>query len=310
MGFNKNYIRVPGIKCITALVFNKKRSCKWQEIYGKWHYSSPLQSDSSKRHSIPTVVPFLILNGYLWAFMCLIFRQKLYYTSVFTLLLLLGSCTILKESPKTSFVDGIYLQKDKAGKQKVYADIEDETIRIFSVTKSGRNWVSDSSRLTTSYPKYLVGNGDAKSSFSKYSLDLDFITIPLKYRFATNAVPQQLNANINGAVFLGYRTDRYSVTYKSNPIKLPARKITHYGFSFGICTGLGNTDMNATNTSKRLASEYDGLVWNKGVAAIIAIDNFTMGLVCGFDNLLDQHSKIWIYENKPWIGLGLGLNLN
>lgn len=242
--------------------------------------------------------------------MSIMILQKIAYAAGFILLLLLSSCTILKESPKTSFVDGIYTHKDTGGKQQVYVDIEDETIRVFSVTKAGRHWLSDSSRLMASYPKYMMGSGYPKSRFSKYSLDLDFITIPLKYRFATGTVPQQLNANINGAVFLGYRTDRYSVVYNANPIKLPARKISHYGFSFGLCTGLGNTDMNATNTNNRLTKEYDGLVWNKGIAAIIAIDNFTMGLVCGFDNLLDEHSGIWIYESKPWIGLGLGLNLN
>lgn len=242
--------------------------------------------------------------------MSIMILQKIAYAAGFILLLLLSSCTILKESPKTSFVDGIYTHRDTGGKQQVYVDIEDETIRVFPVTKAGRHWLSDSSRLMASYPKYMVGSGYPKSRFSKYSLDLDFITIPLKYRFATGTVPQQLNANINGAVFLGYRTDRYSVVYNANPIKLPARKISHYGFSFGLCTGLGNTDMNATNTNNRLTKEYDGLVWNKGIAAIIAIDNFTMGLVCGFDNLLDEHSGIWIYESKPWIGLGLGLNLN
>ena len=42
----------------------------------------------------------------------------------------------------------------------------------------------------------------------------------------------------------------------------------------------------------------------------INFNNITAGLALGFDNLLDKNKKIWIYENKYWIGLTFGLNLN
>ncbi|WP_165940196.1 MULTISPECIES: hypothetical protein [Dyadobacter] len=57
-------------------------------------------------------------------------------------------------------------------------------------------------------------------------------------------------------------------------------------------------------------SEYDGLVWGKGIAGIIGINNFTIGLAIGFDNLLDKNKQVWIYQGKPWLGLAFGLNLN
>jgi hypothetical protein len=226
-----------------------------------------------------------------------------------SIMVVLNSCGIIRQSPKTSFVDGLYSQKTEHTKQKVYVDVDEDELTVYTTSGSGRKLVVD----TTSGIRYsasLRSNVLKKSNFSKYSYDIDFITIPLKYRFGTAGVPQQLNANINGAIYLGYRTDRYVVRYQPNALGQAVKRITHYGFSFGICTGIGNTDMNATNTANLLAKEYDGLVWNKGLTGIIAIDNFTIGLVFGFDNLLDKNHTIWIYENKPWIGLGFGLNLN
>lgn len=68
--------------------------------------------------------------------------------------------------------------------------------------------------------------------------------------------------------------------------------------------------MTPTNTFNKISQEYDGVVWNKGLAGILAINNFTVGLSLGIDNLLDKNKKVWIYESKPWVGIAFGLNLN
>ena len=68
--------------------------------------------------------------------------------------------------------------------------------------------------------------------------------------------------------------------------------------------------MNPSVTNNQITTEYDGLVSSKGLAGIIGINNFTIGLALGYDNLLDANKKKWIYQGKPWIGLAFGLNLN
>lgn len=88
------------------------------------------------------------------------------------------------------------------------------------------------------------------------------------------------------------------------------QKITHLGFSFGAFTGLGGTFMSPTNTDNMLQQEYDGLVWSKGIAAIFGINDFTVGLACGFDQLMDKNGPKWIYNHKPYLALTFGLNLN
>jgi hypothetical protein len=52
------------------------------------------------------------------------------------------------------------------------------------------------------------------------------------------------------------------------------------------------------------------LCGEKGIAGIIGINNFTLGLAVGFDNLLDKNKKVWVYQGKPWLGLAFGLNSN
>lgn len=166
---------------------------------------------------------------------------------------------------------------------------------------------------TTPYSIYLPEQGtEVKNDFklSQSSFDIDFLTIPLKLRFAEKDVPPQLNANLNGAIYLGYRTDIYRISYQITPLKKAHRNITHLGYSMGLFSGFGNTFISTTNTNNLIQQEYDGLIWSKGLAGIIGVNSFTVGITFGFDNLLDENKRIWTYQNKPWIGLAFGLNLN
>ncbi len=192
----------------------------------------------------------------------------------------------------------------------MYVDIEEDVLGIHAVKKVGNEKVIDTSAGEKFYQKEMTGTPISASSFSSNTLDIDFVTIPLKFRPAQKGVPAQLNANLNGAVYCGLRTDRYTVAYHPNPLGKSVRNTNHYGFSFGVFTGLGNTAMNATTTSGFISSEYDGVLWTKGVAGIIAVNAFTVGLSVGVDNLLDNNRSHWIYETKAWIGLAFGLNLN
>ncbi len=63
-------------------------------------------------------------------------------------------------------------------------------------------------------------------------------------------------------------------------------------------------------TLNRLNYEYDGTVLTSGIASIFALNKFNFGLNLGFDHLLDKNRKLWVNENKSWIGISLGLNVN
>lgn len=228
---------------------------------------------------------------------------------IIQVLISLTGCSIFQKTAKQELTDGYYTRKIENKKMKVYVDVADENIHIYPTIKKENAIIADT---TQDYKIYLPVQKalNEKVSLSKASFDIDFLTIPLKLRFPQGFVPPQLNANINGAVFVGYRTDNYTLRYQKNPLLISERRITHFGYSAGLFSGIGNTFMSPTNTNDILLQEYDAITWSKGVACILAINNFTLGLSLGFDNLLDKNRKIWIYEGKPWIGLAFGLNLN
>ncbi|MCF0052640.1 hypothetical protein LXM25_21390 [Dyadobacter sp. LJ53] len=160
------------------------------------------------------------------------------------------------------------------------------------------------------FPQVISQSSINSVYFKQSSFDVDFLSIPFKYRPAKSGIPNQFNTNLNGAVYVGYRNDIYQLSFRKTPLNKYQRETRHYGISYGFFTGLGGTAMNPSVTDNQISIEYDGLVWGKGIAGIIGINNFTVGLALGFDNLLDENKKVWIYQGKPWLGLAFGLNLN
>src|SRR5690606_7377043 len=53
------------------------------------------------------------------------------------------------------------------------------------------------------------------------SLDLDFLTIHVKLRPAKKDIPSQLNSDITGALYVGYRIDSYSIKNGLNILSKP-----------------------------------------------------------------------------------------
>jgi hypothetical protein len=189
--------------------------------------------------------------------------------------------------------------------------VSEDSITVFRLDNNRKQFNIDTLQsLTLSLPAVQHDTLFNTYSFTQRSFDLDVLTIPFKYRPAAADLPNQLNTNFNGALYVGFRRDIYRLTYKKAPFNISKRKITHYGYSVGLFTGLGSTAINPWVTRDQITSEYDGVVWLKGMAGIIGINNFTFGLAIGVDHLLDRNHKVWIYQNKPWIGLVLGLNLN
>lgn len=233
------------------------------------------------------------------------------YLLLFSSLWLIRCGTILN-TPKYSFSDGYYsttlLQQHKS---KVYVDNEQDSIKIYPVITKTKPYAIDSvSGNRKQFPQNYSILHIPQHAFTQSSFDIDFLTIPFKVRPNEKSLPAQFNTNLNGAVYMGYRNDIYRLRYKKIPLKGYERQTNHYGISVGIFGGLGGTAMNQWVTEYQITEEYDGVVWSKGIAGIIGIDNFTLGLALGWDHLLDKNKKFWIYQGKPWLGLAFGLNLN
>ncbi len=219
------------------------------------------------------------------------------------------SCGAIKDTPKYSFSNGYYKSKvfdDKTS--RVYIDNTEDSVFVHQVIM--QNGIRQINAKKIAFPQQKSTDAYPIHNFRQASFDIDFLTIPFKFRPQSETLPQQFNTNLNGVIYFGYRNDFFRIKYKKTPLNIYHRNSTHYGLSYGFFTGFGGTAMNPWVTKNNISSEYDGVVWSKGVSAIIGIDNFSIGLALGFDYLTDANKKHWIYQDKPWFGLAFGLNLN
>jgi len=235
---------------------------------------------------------------------------------MFGTLLIVGSlcqsCEGLKQSSKYGFSEGYY--KGHFSKQPaatVYVFPDEDSVKVYTKQALAAAKPDSVKSLYNVFPHTIPASTGKEFFFVQHTFDLDFLSILVKYRPNVNGFPNQFNTSIlNGAVFIGYRTDIYRLHYHPTPFHTSKRDITHYGFSFGAFTGLGATRIDEYVTEGALNIQYDGVVNPSGIAAILAVNKLTFGLTGGVDHLLDKNHSYWIYQGKPWIGLSVGLNLN
>lgn len=226
------------------------------------------------------------------------------------LVIYMSSCSVLRRAEDKQLTNGYYCANMSNKKTIVYVETEDDILNVHPTQKQGKNKIVDTSFIQYFSKKEIETAKSTGIRFSKSSFDLDLLTVPVKFRPAAKNVPAQLSTNINGSIYAGYRNDHYMIRYKKGKLKRSDRTINHYGCSLGIFTGLGGALIDATTTDNRVPLEYNGVVWTKGITAMMVINNYIVGLSLGTDNLLDKNNTNWIYQSKPWLGLALGINLN
>lgn len=229
---------------------------------------------------------------------------------LFFLSVAMSSCSILNKNAKDGLTDGIYKSKNKIENKMVYVDVEDETIQIYPVIKTNNHFIVDSIQGKKTFSFEHDDFLDQDFTLKQNNFDIDFLTIPFKLRFSERNVPAQLKTELSGAIYFGCRTDIFKIKYTENPLRKKQRETNHFAYSFGFFTGFGNTQISPTTTNEIVQNEYEGVVWNKGIAVTVGVNKFTVGAAFGLDNLLDSNKNHWTYENRPWIGLSFGLNLN
>ncbi|WP_128546426.1 hypothetical protein [Larkinella soli] len=172
--------------------------------------------------------------------------------------------------------------------------------------------VSDSSLVFFANPKVKPVQVDEKSPWFQYhftSFDTDIITVPFKYRFGQMGQSGELITSANAAVYLGFRYDQ---GFQRNVFYHRRQRSEVRSFSIGTGGFLGVTasQVRPFTTAGRYLDEYEGACLSYGVAAIFGYRAITVGLALGYDYLMDKNRAVWIYQNKPWLGITVGLNLN
>jgi hypothetical protein len=234
-------------------------------------------------------------------------KEKL--SIVVVIIIVFSSCAPLQRISKHDFDSGYFKLKTPGEEpSKIYVDLKEDSISVHNVTGKGKLRTPDTApaggiKIGSIRPgSYLSG-----STFVKSSLDFDLSTVVLKYRPPVSGVQNQLSYNVNTLFYLGFRRDYYIIKTNSNPLKKYESNILQIGFDAGFFAGFGITPVNPTMTDFKIVQEYDGFFFQKGIAAFFTIDRMSVGISLGFDNLLDDNSHKWIYNQKPWIGIILGI---
>jgi hypothetical protein len=229
------------------------------------------------------------------------------FVASFALAGLLSSCSTLEEASVHGFNSGYYkVESGKDPLQKVYVDVTEEKIEVYRL----KNHLPDKADITT-IP--LLPSDSLKfepAIFKKNSLDIDITTVLLKYRPPSGDLPAQMITDFNVALFAGWRHDTYSVTGKMNPLGTRYPKIKSRGYDFGVFAGPGATSVNAATTRNKITDEYNGVIIQTGVAGFLETNVASFGIAVGFDYLLNDDRRVWIYDNKPWAGFIVGIALN
>ncbi|GAB3635316.1 hypothetical protein GCM10027422_09060 [Hymenobacter arcticus] len=140
--------------------------------------------------------------------------------------------------------------------------------------------------------------------------DFDIFTLPFKVRPGREGVPAQLNTNFNAALYLGRRLDFFHLTRHRTPSGRAVPLVRTVGLGYGLFTGLGSADISADLTRGHATTDYEGFVVHSGAAVIYDARVFNVGAAVGIDRLLGADASYWLYQQKVWVGLLFGLNLN
>jgi hypothetical protein len=225
------------------------------------------------------------------------------------LMLSLFSCAPMEKIAIHDFGSGYYKLRSRDNEfSKVYVNVIEDSIIVYPAIINHKNVsVDTASWRIANINMILPGNDFYESCFIKKSADIDLSTILLKYRPARGEVPNQLNANLNAALYVGFRKDYYKMVTNTSPLHKKSTYCRHTGFDFGLFAGLGISPINPTVTGSKVELEYDGIVFQKGVGAFGTFGRMSVGIVLGFDNLLDENKAVWLYNQKPYLGLSIGI---
>lgn len=208
-----------------------------------------------------------------------------------------SSCFVNSHKLSTALPEGNYIIKQDKTKEMARAYSFNDTTYLIK---------NNSSIIFSDYLESLTNN----KIFIRHSFDIDAFTTPFKFRAAIEDVPPQLNSTFNAAIYLGYRSDHFFFRTKNVAQGIERKFSQRISYGFGGFGGLGSATINPTVLRNTSDAEYDGFVFEYGTAVVISYGNFNTGIALGADALAGKYRTNWIYQNKPWIGIIIGINLN
>lgn len=215
------------------------------------------------------------------------------------------SCNTIEKASMHGLTNGKYKLKSNKGITRVYLDVNDERVDAYELKDNGSlggvvTLSNDTSRREFSLPFVL----------KKQGLDLDVTTVLFKYRPPVKGQGHQFTNDMNLAMYAGWRFDRFAFSEQVNLLQKSTPKVRHFAYDFGFILGAGTTPIDAFTTQNKVETDYNALLFQSGVAGFVETTFASFGLGIGWDFLTGSDRKSWIYEQKPYLGIIVGIALN
>lgn len=164
----------------------------------------------------------------------------------------------------------------------------------------------------------------AKLKFTEITLTA--ITVPLKYRFKTDRAaidasdeenPMQISieseefsTSVNVAFFGGYTWGNTKFTHRK---EIGNRTFTSKN-TLGVFIGSSALELKAANSDITIGQpegDREGTFGtiSFGIGYIKSWNKISIGLFGGIDKGVGRVADVWIYDGKPWLGIGIGYDL-
>jgi len=140
----------------------------------------------------------------------------------------------------------------------------------------------------------------AKIPFRAWNWGISFI--PYRMRFQQDSIPLTSDSKVELSFMYGYTSGFAKINHES---------ITHYYFTGSAFLGLSTAKLQKETVTnpQALTRNQDNVALSYGVNAMFGRNNFGISLSLGFDVSVGKNSDLWIYQNKPWLGIGVSTNL-
>ena len=160
----------------------------------------------------------------------------------------------------------------------------DETKKLFLLPKSS---FTDNSEI-----KYVV---------PKHSFTFGAVTVPIKLRFGSkdNDGNRKRYFDFTSDVNIGL-----SAGYKLRPYRNDSFAINFLG-GFSITS----VEVDEQTTNNFVLTNTKAAAFTPNLSIVFEAKNFQIGIFSGIDFLSGELSDNWIYQNKPWLGIGLGYGI-
>lgn len=138
-------------------------------------------------------------------------------------------------------------------------------------------------------------------------LTITALTIPIKYRFkGEGELNEEFSSSFNVNLFAGYSIGKQLFFHR----KKVGNKTNIWKFTFGGFIGGNVIEMNSSNskwedTNRKI--NQGALSYGFGIA--YSFNKVNLAAFVGWDKIVGENRDLWNYNDKAWLGLGIGYDL-